>query len=608
VLAGDTQAAPVTSAEAVTTIIFIMFGLIMTSMIISYLADTLLAFRIANKESMDKKRALRTYLKQAHVPASFAISVEKQVAEVINTPMRTLEKDVELLTHISTSVRDTLRAYVFGGALRSQRFIRACQGFCPTTVRDLCSNALVVTVYSPGDYVFKYGEEATGAHFVHWGRFEMITRRQEMDATKSTRFQRGKSQGLVIPKPSVKPMGSRRPENTSATSRSLATRNSHRENIKECTWLCELALFCHMKNVGTMQAGSRGENLTLDGQSFITVMRTTPELSELAQDYSACIVEAMKRDANSAFLSGSVLHESVLSLMPNNTRIMMSQAGLNAFSQTMGNGGRAKHQKAALEAEVRKGACALVVESDIRKWSERPVQNVLRMVSVVALRLRREDGRILVQVGRVNEAGEATAKVALPGEKVGHGELPVDALHRLLEEQLGTITQGITIGNEEVHEESKDSEKFSILTKYCRYIFVANFFMQSFDENDGIRPPTIHAFGKVATPHSNPETKHARFKSGFWRSRTGVQAVGKLRTLRSTASNGRAADLLETLDVFLLGDRTHIFAWVPVEMIDDKRDFETFSEAAKTWLPGLEAVRATANGEESVRLRAKTRA
>merc|ERR1712113_193315 len=114
-------------------------------------------------------------------------------------------------------------------------------------------------------------------------------------------------------------------------------------------------------------------------------------------------------------------------------------------------------------AEVGDGKCDLVMDSGSR---------VLRVVSVVVFQLERYDQKVLVQIGKYTGT-DVTPACALPGTKVRAGELPRDALQRLLDRQFTLFQPAVVVERPEVAIEVKVSKAYGVNTKYVRTIFHA---------------------------------------------------------------------------------------------------------------------------------------
>merc|ERR1712087_790596 len=96
--------------------------------------------------------------------------------------------------------------------------------------------------------------------------------------------------------------------------------------------------------------------------------------------------------------------------------------------------------------------------------------NVQRIVTVVAMRVEKEDGSVVAQIGRGRD-GEVSTSCTLPGTKIRVGELPRDAVERLVDSRLLPYKDGLVWGTSEVTEEQRVSKTYGLSSKYLRTVF-----------------------------------------------------------------------------------------------------------------------------------------
>lgn len=127
--------------------------------------------------------------------------------------------------------------------------------------------------------------------------------------------------------------------------------------------------------------------------------------------------------------------------------------GFDALRSMVGNA----KQKEALREEILNGKATILLDN---------MGEVSRIVSVVALRCRRDDGHILVQVGK-SSGGVLQTQWVLPGSKQRMGELPRDAAARIRNTKLPDIG-AVSNGSFEREVVWKESAKYGVRTKYLR--------------------------------------------------------------------------------------------------------------------------------------------
>jgi hypothetical protein len=112
-----------------------------------------------------------------------------------------------------------------------------------------------------------------------------------------------------------------------------------------------------------------------------------------------------------------------------------------------------------LRAEVNSGKSTVMVTG---------AGEVERVVSVVALTIQREDGCVLVQLGK-KEMGAVKPTCQMPGGKQERAELTGDAMKRLFK-RLEPVTGQVQVVRTERQVEFKKSKEYGVQTKYLRTV------------------------------------------------------------------------------------------------------------------------------------------
>merc|ERR1719203_1774893 len=98
---------------------------------------------------------------------------------------------------------------------------------------------------------------------------------------------------------------------------------------------------------------------------------------------------------------------------------------------------------------------------------------VERFVSVAALQLERGDGRVLGQLGDVEGRG-VRASCRLPGNKQSAGEVPMDAIHRVLQHSLAPVAHAVEITDSSCESMRMSSAHIhAVRTTYTRIVHQA---------------------------------------------------------------------------------------------------------------------------------------
>jgi 1D-myo-inositol-triphosphate 3-kinase len=121
---------------------------------------------------------------------------------------------------------------------------------------------------------------------------------------------------------------------------------------------------------------------------------------------------------------------------------------------------------AKLAEEVRIGACTLTKQIDSPGV-------IKRSTRIAVLQLKRQDGRVLAQMGKRTHDGKLTVMCRYPGTKVKKGRDARSAVQEFIQEKLQHLAEAIEIYESEDVVETKTSVNFGIDTEYSETIFYA---------------------------------------------------------------------------------------------------------------------------------------
>lgn len=260
-----------------------------------------------------------------------------------------------------------------------------------------------------------------------------------------------------------------------------------------------MALWAHWQHVGWLEASKPCELLTLDAELFLQIVLRHPEpLASLASVYSSTKLKAIEEETRKEMVNDlhlPIQHDSIVSAMPLAARRTMSDAALLVLDrQSHWNARLPKNAFEDLQKEIQTGECDVYVDDKER---------VQRIVTIVALRLEKQDGSVVAQIGKCHR-GEASARCTYPGTKIKVGEFPRDAIERLVNGKLCPYKDGLVWGTTEVDEEFWVSKKFALNSKYIRTVFHAKL-QHGFDpvENTLSNKPTLVRAQSVSSETSS---------------------------------------------------------------------------------------------------------
>jgi len=191
--------------------------------------------------------------------------------------------------------------------------------------------------------------------------------------------------------------------------------------------------------------------------------------------------------------------EIVLSVPPREQKFVGAKALETLEARSFVWTGMTTHAIQKLQKEVASGRCVIIENVD---------GTVGRVVPITGVRLVREDGQVLVVIAKKNKHDvEMDASGQLPAVKQVTGELPGQALQRMLRELLRPFAKEIRIermGREDVHEVSA---RFRINTTYIRVIYTAVF--QNSSKAIGSPVPLRSVGQTLSRPWKTQSTKWA---------------------------------------------------------------------------------------------------
>mmetsp|Transcript_32711 Transcript_32711/g.59424 ORF Transcript_32711/g.59424 Transcript_32711/m.59424 type:complete len:336 (+) Transcript_32711:1-1008(+) len=221
------------------------------------------------------------------------------------------------------------------------------------------------------------------------------------------------------------------------------------------SWISESALWSRWWHVGTMEAVTSCQLVTVDGETVLQLMQGHDNIASATKNY--CI------NYHTRIISAIPPHASWptdLYVPYTDFSDMLSQdvgLGLLKGYTRKGSLKLSSSDHAAFKEELQNGKTALVVGAD----------GILeRVVAVVAMRLENK-GKILVQLAKWDDRTGLKPARVLPGTKRRRGELQSAALTRIINEDLKPWSSGIDLIRSTQDIKVAES-KFGVRTKYLR--------------------------------------------------------------------------------------------------------------------------------------------
>eukprot|EP00421_Protoceratium_reticulatum_P005364 CAMPEP_0168370428 /NCGR_PEP_ID=MMETSP0228-20121227/7260_1 /TAXON_ID=133427 /ORGANISM="Protoceratium reticulatum, Strain CCCM 535 (=CCMP 1889)" /LENGTH=904 /DNA_ID=CAMNT_0008383303 /DNA_START=54 /DNA_END=2768 /DNA_ORIENTATION=+ len=427
---GSSAVIPQSSLQAALTVGYILASTLFLACITSALAAEMIDAQMRRQEHRVKLRMLRQYLRQRKVSPAMAVNVHNQVVERMSTERPLSSQDVQVLSLLSRKLRANLYSELYAPILiRGQTIVRACHTVDKDFVQELCLSAVSDVSAAPGELLF---------------RSDQAVRRALVPLTGQLQYQRDAP--------------------------SIDTGTVCHE-VRSEQWVCELALWVEWRTHGVLEALRASELVAVSAPDLFKVLHRKPELMLLASNFSARLSSELRTEASPDLsdVEPGLDADAVLAVLPTKQRRLISEPVLDDLAQSATGlarlFGRGREGLAKLQEEVRDGKCHLTQDAS---------GATLRVVQLVAVRLRREDGRVCMEIGQLDSNSRLLEPVfKLPAVKVQSGEQLEDAMQRLVRTRFPD-QQDIQVGAcAEVVVSLSDSSKYGVRTKYVRRVYHA---------------------------------------------------------------------------------------------------------------------------------------
>mmetsp|Transcript_46281 Transcript_46281/g.107654 ORF Transcript_46281/g.107654 Transcript_46281/m.107654 type:complete len:1035 (+) Transcript_46281:59-3163(+) len=392
---GASMTIPKNSREVLISVCFIIFGVMFASSLISTLAALLIDVHMTERENTEQMRTLRRFLKQHKISLTLSISIQKQVFERMSVEPRLSDQDVKVLNLLSASMRAELRHALCDSLLLTQDLLRAVSDVDAYFIHDLLkSEAIQMQALVPGQEIFSHGQICLSAHIVAWGdlRYSAFTK---------TIFQQG-------------------------------------VQVKQQNWICEVALWAEWTTQGLLEATTACELITLQAIELSRAVRKDLALMMLFRDVSTqycCVAKDLRIELGDLQTFSMDVVMFALPYESRNTLSFAAHTNLTTW-RTLA----LPHGFTKFSEEEEKGLCML--RPDGGGWT-------LKVHQVVLLRLERDDSTTFVML--YHNPRDTNPVAQLPSITVTPGELPSEALQRVIQRDLPELVDSLQIERTAVH-------------------------------------------------------------------------------------------------------------------------------------------------------------
>jgi len=411
------------TAERVFNALVLLCGILFGSLIVSLISGQIMSLIIARREENRKMEDLEKFLRQNNVGMRLAAKVKKQVRQRLHIENPITEGEVEALTLLSTSLRLAVVRETRMRHIMLHPLFKTWESISVSALHMLCDTAVSFIFLSAHDDLFLPGQEAPGAFYVILGHL--------------TYFQ--------------EPMTSK-------------LKMAWQEDVTSPAWLCEAALWSEWFHVGRMEAMSPCHLLTVSADGLVKTVQRKDSVAQVtrhyAKSYHSRLVAAVPPHAP------TWPSDVVVPFTEEPTELLSQEVALDIYRHAKASGQLllTKEEEEGLEEELKKEQCTIKLAED---------GSLQRVVAVVALRLQRDDGRALVQLGKVDKKGGVKVACKLPGSKRAIGELFKTALQRIVDRDLHDFASAMKFDAVEHHTKDSPTPKFGMATTYIRTVHTA---------------------------------------------------------------------------------------------------------------------------------------
>jgi len=416
---GPVEAYPQNVFERVFSVLATMIGFLFGSTLVSSLSAAMVDYQMSKKDKVAKMRSLRCFLQQHHVTPRLSTLVTRQAEGRLAMPETMREADVPALALLSATLRAELKMAIMRPHLELHPVFSLWLSIDEEAMQRICFEAVHSKYVRPAEELFAAGVEATSAHYLIHG---LVSYEQEAFTSQMS--------GMV----------------------SL--------DVEPGSWIAEAALWTKWIHVGKARASLACDLMSISAKDLAQSTAKSFALEQIAVDYGK---QYHKRVVNAKpphspyptdlEVASTDFHDIVVT-MGREIQVFIGVQALNHCKH-----GPSNSKRMQLKEEVTKSKCTVVLT---------PCGMLLRVVSLVVLDLRRANGNVLAQVGKL-EGQTFKPACELPGLKQGHNEVVSEALNRLLEtKKLRFIADKVELESFTSETMQKESKEFSVQTRYCR--------------------------------------------------------------------------------------------------------------------------------------------
>jgi len=374
------------------------------------------------------------------ISREMSVAVKKQVLQRMSHKKPLQMGDVQALPMLSLTLRENLKFELCKDHIRSHQLFRLVEQTDHSVLKCICKTGIVFRALLPQDVLFVQDTPCSHAYLVTNG---VIEYREKVTAVLT-----GTASGGA----------------------------ADETQFVERDWLSWAALWCHWTHVGKAEAGPVCEVLMLNSDALERSVSRSHMLRQFFEEYSFAF---HKRLVEASPVSAGTWPDDLQVPLTDYGEIVLGMpqfeqnfVGLKVLERMESQyslpwRGMSEKRIHELEKEVGSGRCVLI---------ENKEGGAERVVSFTGLHMETSCGKVLVVLAKkgLDSDGELEPEGQLPGVKQHQGELPNQALRRMMREQLRPFAKAVRVHSFRREDRHENSARYKIKTNYIRVIYSAS--------------------------------------------------------------------------------------------------------------------------------------
>jgi len=426
------QVSALNTSERIFSISAVTCGSLLFTFNVSMLSAKLTQRMLSTTKATDNRKTLERFLHQCGINRSLTTQVRQQVTERLNSrPLVHPDEAMPILDQIAASLRKELQVSTVSPYLCRHDFFNLVSLIDNKAGEELCMNT-EIWVLCVGDNLFESGYEADFAALLVKGNVS-YEHRPRISAPN------------------------------------LHDAPTQLNQVGTQQWIAELALWLEWIHVGYAVADTHCMLLKQIPSKVIAALEKNLAVWDIARQYAGhflwTIVDVRSEMQLITDLSPLPELADAVQVFSKSTRLYIGQFSLKVMQMAP------RTQKGYLnlqdlEAELMADKCCL---------SLGPNMEIFRVTSVVIAEIRRDDGRVLVEIGKFAE-GQVNAACRLPGSKHAPGEDPDAVLTRIVEQKLTPLELDIGVARcSQVAVHASKSHRYNVMTRYMQRVYTIDY-------------------------------------------------------------------------------------------------------------------------------------